>query len=45
MDALRDLDGVAAVDVVYVDFEDLVARTAPRGAREDSQWNSIVGNS
>jgi hypothetical protein len=45
IDALRRVPGIAGVDVVYADFEDLLERPAAPGAREESRWNSIVGTS
>ncbi len=36
VDALRDLAGVAGVDVVYADFEDLLTGAAAGGACEEA---------
>jgi nitrate reductase NapAB chaperone NapD len=45
IDSLRCLGGVAGVDVVYADFEDLLERPLAAGAREETQWKSIDGAS
>jgi nitrate reductase NapAB chaperone NapD len=34
VNALREIGGVAGVDVVYADFEDLLMREAPASTRE-----------
>ena len=36
LDALREIAGVAGVDVVYADFEDLLARPPGADAREEA---------